>query len=98
MNCIDCLYYKVNICRLKHCKVNNKSIACLKFTQQQNTITKDKKNDCCKNCKFSYYPDKSYRNYYSYINYRGEYFLCKCKHEKYANFLYECCNKFQPKT
>lgn len=91
MACKDCAYFKDNgICTLKHIRTKKNTENCSTFKQ----IEQIKDTRSCATCKYAYFPDKTYKNYSLYINYKGEFFMCKCKLDKWAKFLTEKCKKY----
>lgn len=92
MSCKDCTYFKDSgICTLKHIRTKKNTENCSFFKQ----IEQEKDTRSCATCKYHYFPDETYKNYSLYINYKGEFFMCKCKLDKWAKFLTEKCNKYE---
>lgn len=97
MACKDCASYKDSgVCTLKHIRVKKTTEQCAEFNQPY--TVKDTRT--CATCKHHYFPDKSYKNYSLYVNYRGEFFLCKCNLDKTcAKFLNkDKCKNYEKQT
>lgn len=78
MLCKDCHHSNIDkgVCSKRHIRIAKTSVACDNFTDDEQFVAD---THTCQTCKFHYIPDKSYPNIHLYYDYKGEFFLCKCK-------------------